>query len=119
MRLAARALRCLAVAFGVGLAYVSLSIFAHRWSLWYLALLALLVLPYSFALGRSFGRRCAAFGLVACILAVSPVDVVFTLRRGLAVRLSRASYGVVCDSEACYGCSPSLHRARWAVILAL
>jgi hypothetical protein len=104
---------------GVIAANLMLDVLAFRWSVWVLALVALAVLPVSVWRGRPVGRRCVAFLAAACVLAASPVDLVFTLRRGPAIRLAEARYGPWCSSEACYGCMPPVYRARWALVLAL
>lgn len=119
VRFASRAVQTVAVVAGVVVADVVLGVLAFRWSVWALALVALVVLPGSVWLGRSVGRRCVALLATACVLAASPVDVVFTLERGPAIRLAEASYGIGCSSEACYGCLPPVYRARWALVIAL
>ncbi|HSN91427.1 MAG TPA: hypothetical protein VLS93_09380 [Anaeromyxobacteraceae bacterium] len=114
-----KAFRALAVLVGVVVVYIVLGLVAYRHALSHLLLVALVVLPVWSWQGRAFRRRCAAFAVAACLIAASPLDIVFASERGRGIRVAEASYGWACSSEACYGCTPPVHRARWAVVVAL
>jgi hypothetical protein len=119
VRLLRKTLLTFAVALGVVAAYLGLGVLAHRWSLWALLLVALVVLPASYWRARNFRRRSIVLLVLAALLAASPVDVVFSRERGPDLRFAKASYGIACTSEACYACTVPFHPVRWAVVIAL
>ncbi len=103
---------------GVVLVAFVLEVFSLRRSVIYLALLAVVVLPFSSWYRVKFARACVLFLGVALALAASPVDIQVRSEGRAGVRLLRASYGIACSPDrACYGCTVPIYPAKFAVVI--
>jgi hypothetical protein len=95
-----------------------LEAFSARHSVFYLAALAVVVLPLSCWYRKPFARITLLFLALAMGLAASPVDLQVRPEGRARVRLLQASYGLACNSDrACYGCTVPIHPAKFAVVI--
>jgi hypothetical protein len=116
----ANVLMTMAILAGVCLVWMVLGVFAYRYSGFYLAVLAMVVLPVSYWRRQRVARMCLLFLVAAVVLAASPVDFLVRSETHAQVRLLPARYGIACTSdEACYGCWAPLHPSKAAVVVDL
>jgi len=119
MELLRRVLATISVVLFVVMSIALIDILSPRYSLFYLAVSAIVVLPVAAWFGRRDLMAVLCLG-TAAVLALSPVDLVIRQedRASLRLRFLPVSHGIGCPPDTdCRGCIVSMNEPKFAIVL--